>query len=362
MAKRKYYTGRIMSDKLKCCICGFEKEKSILSHVRTIHNLSAKEYRDKFNSPLRIFAGSIDQVRSLGRNNSKIMLGKPSHATLPNNKWSRLYDKCIQCSTTERPHVAAGLCKKCRGKNNMRKTTKNNNASIALNGKEGKDYVICQICGQPFQSLTSYGHLKIHNIDDKEYRNKFPDSLLYGSNININRGKSISMGRKKLMLDRGYLNPASQRLSKSKEMARKHATDDFSKVSKIEDIVSDYLALVGYTMVWNDYAGEINDNIIIRQYLFEECYCTDFAYPCQKIIVEVLGDWWHGWEVVCGRAKKEDQHKNVQKNIRIDINRFNFMKNKGWNAIKIWEHDIKNSENYKNILAQYFPKIVLEKS
>jgi uncharacterized paraquat-inducible protein A len=28
-------------------------------------------------------------------------------------RWSRKYDKCLECGTTERPHYAKGLCARC---------------------------------------------------------------------------------------------------------------------------------------------------------------------------------------------------------------------------------------------------------
>jgi very-short-patch-repair endonuclease/predicted transcriptional regulator len=345
-----------MNIKLKCCICGIEQEKSILSHVRQEHYMSAKEYRDKFNSPLRLFAGKLDQVRELGKKNSLLLSGKPSHAKLPNNKWSREYDKCIQCGTTERKHIAYGLCKRCRGKNNMKLIIKKANAVLFSNGKENQDYVICKICNAPFQSLTTNGHLKMHNISDQEYKERFPYSKMYCKNTTAARSIGVSNGRKKLMAERGYLNPPSQRLSKSKEMAKRHSTSDFSKVSKIEDTVSNCLASSGYSIVWSNYIGAMDENTIVRQYLFYDCYCVDFACPSRKIIIEVLGDWWHGWEVIIGNQKKEDQHPEVQKNMRLDINRFRYIEHKGWTLIKIWEHDIKNG-NFKNILRQYFSKI-----
>jgi SAM-dependent methyltransferase len=160
---------------------------------------------------------------------------------------------------------------------------------------------------------------------------------------------SVSQGRKNLMATRGYLNPPSQRLSKSKEMAKRHATNDFTTVSKIEDTVSNYLSLNNYSIAWNDYNGVMSEKIIIRQYLFRDCYCVDLSCPYRKIIIEVLGDWWHGWEVVIGNQKKEDQHPKAQNNLRLDINRFRYIEHSGWTLVKIWEHDVKNG-NYKNIL------------
>lgn len=348
-----------MNNKLKCCICGFENGKSILSHVRQKHKISAKEYKNKFHSPLRRFWGDpLDKeyFKNLSKNNASMLLGKPSRAKLPSDKWSREYSKCIQCGKTESEHISHGVCKKCYNNNQIKHITMVNNSILIAKGVENKDYVICCICGLPFQSLTSNGHLKMHGIGDKEYREKFPLSKMYCKNTSDSRSMSVSQGRKNLMATRGYLNPPSQRLSKSKEMAKRHATNDFATVSKIEDTVSNYLSLNNYSIAWNDYNGAMSEKIIIRQYLFRDCYCVDLACPYRKIIIEVLGDWWHGWEVVIGNQKKEEQHPKVQNNLRLDINRFRYIEHSGWTLVKIWEHDVKNG-NYKNILDLVFPKV-----
>jgi very-short-patch-repair endonuclease len=320
------------------------------------HNISAKEYRNKYNSTLRVFSGDLDFVKKLGQKNSLLLAGKPSHAKLAASKWSREYDFCIQCGKNDRKHISNGICKRCYNNTQQKVITKKANSIIFTGGKENRDYVICQICSLPFLSLTNHGHLKMHNISDKEYKEMFPLSKMYCDNVSLMHSSSVSRGRKNLMKERGYLNPPSQRILKSKEMAKRHSNKDFAKVSKIEGVVADYFSLIGYSVLWNDYSGDRLENIIIRQYLFQDCYCVDFACPYSKIIIEVLGDWWHGWEVIIGNQKKEDQHISVKRNMRFDINRFRYIEHKGWVLIKIWEHDIKNG-NFKNILNQYFCKI-----
>lgn len=34
----------------------------------------------------------------------------------PPNKWSKLYDKCVECGTTDRPHQSHGLCVNCKNR------------------------------------------------------------------------------------------------------------------------------------------------------------------------------------------------------------------------------------------------------
>ena len=87
-----------MDNILKCCICGFENEKSILSHVRNRHQMSAEEYKEKFNMPLRVawLNGNSEYFQKIGKINGAIMANQPGRATL-HNKWSRNFDKCIVC-------------------------------------------------------------------------------------------------------------------------------------------------------------------------------------------------------------------------------------------------------------------------
>ena len=157
------------------------------------------------------------------------------------------------------------------------------------------------------------------------------------------------------MLTRGYLNPQSQRDSKRAEMIKKHSNKEFATISKTEDVISKWFENNNYNIYWtgNDNAIISNEMSIIRQYPFLKKYCVDFACPKRKIIVEVLGDWWHGWEFVCGRQKIEDLHPKVRNNIGLDEFRFKNILNAKWTLIKIWEHDIKNGI-FVNILKEYF--------
>src|ERR1035437_464859 len=104
---------QIMDNILKCCICGFENEKSILSHVRNEHKISAAEYRNKFNAPLRSAwvlkdDKSIEEFKQIGKQNAILMKNQPGRATL-HNRWSRNFDKCIICNSTDQNHASNGV-------------------------------------------------------------------------------------------------------------------------------------------------------------------------------------------------------------------------------------------------------------
>lgn len=347
-----------INNKITCHICGFDGDGTILSHIRNIHHISTEEYKKIHNFPVRIpWANRFknqEHFKKMGNASAKSMKGQKSRAALPEGKWSRKYDKCIQCHSTKSIHVSHGLCKNCFTGNDHKRETDSVNLELITNGGiENKNYIICQICGLPFKSLTTYGHLVRHKITLGEYKNKFPNYKTRSEDVTKKLSMAVSKGRKRLMAKRGYLNPPSQRLLKSKEMARRHALEEFATVSGIEQVVADWLGLNGYRVLWTKDILENMDlsKVVIRQYAFD-CYCVDFAIPYDKIIIEVLGDWWHGWNVISGKEAIENQYPKVKSNLRTDIIRFAHIKKQGWKLIKIWEHNIDNG-NFKNIIARH---------
>jgi len=200
---------------LKCCICGYASEKSILSHVRNEHGLTAKEYRSKYNLPLRVsWVKDKNYFKELGKKNAASMVGKKGRASLPDGMWSRQHSECVECQGVDSPHVASGLCKRCYNRNQQKNITEKKNTEVFLNGVHGADYVTCRVCGKPFETLSTNGHLKMHDMTVEEYRGKFPGSMIIPSKVNAKRAIGVSAGRKKLMSERGYLNPYSQREKK----------------------------------------------------------------------------------------------------------------------------------------------------
>ena len=64
--------------------------------------------------------GSLDseQLIKFGRDLDNLQKG------VTGKKWSRKYDRCIRCETTDSAHMARGLCAKCYDQNNALKHTK----------------------------------------------------------------------------------------------------------------------------------------------------------------------------------------------------------------------------------------------
>ena len=136
-------------------------------------------------------------------------------------------------------------------------------------------------------------------------------------------------------------------------MIKKHSNKEFATISKIEDVVAEWFVKNNYNIYWPKDSQVINEKSIIRQYVFENKYCVDFACPKKEIIVEVLGDWWHGWLCLIGQEAYQKLYPKVKKNMYLDKRRFKNILDAKWTLIKIWEHDVKNG-NFVNILKEYF--------
>lgn len=330
---------------LKCQICGFEDEKSILSHVRTVHRICSKDYKSRYpgfslraswmaNDP-----DAMENFRVVGRRNKERMKDKRSHAKLPDGKWSRKHAECVSCGRKDVPHVSNGKCKNCNGNDYVKLKTSKKNEIIERGGNENIDYVICKICGRPFETLTTNGHLKEHDLTVGQYKHKFPRSTTRCEKSLKKLGLSISMGRRKLMLERGYLNPESQRMSKSAEMSRRHSQGLFSKVSLAESKMATWLLSRGYNIkVGTVLTG--NENIVQWQANVLPGCCVDFAVESKRTVIEILGKWWHGLDYLEGREDFESLHPAVKKNIALDKKRFEILKENNWTVVKIWDNEI----------------------
>jgi tRNA1(Val) A37 N6-methylase TrmN6 len=297
----------------------------------------------------------MEMFRAVGHANAAIMKGKESRASL-HGKWSRKFAQCNACGQTSSPHAGKGVCILCTNSAFQLQKTKEKNQCL-LAGVENIDYVICQLCRQPFERLTTNGHLKTHSISVPQYLNKFPSAKTIAEKISDNLGLAVSLGRKRLFKTRGYLNPASQRLKKSIEMSLRHATDDFAKVSAPEKVVADWFMNRGYDVVLGEgEACAIDPKKLFWQYNLLGKFCVDFADPSREIAIEVLGGWWHGYDFLCGKEKYEDLHPKVKRNLHLDKIRFTEIEKAGWTLLKLWDKDIKD-KSFVIELSKYYPSL-----
>jgi tRNA1(Val) A37 N6-methylase TrmN6 len=284
------------------------------------------------------------------------MKGKESRAAL-HGKWSREFAQCKACGQTSSPHAGKGICILCRNNACQLQKTKEKNQCLLVAGIENIDYIICQLCHQPFERLTTNGHLKTHSISVPQYLEKFPAAKTIAEKISDNLGLAISAGRKRLFKTRGYLNPESQRLKKSIEMSLRHATDDFAKVSASEKVVANWFMNRGYDVVLGEGEAGIPDpKKLFWQYNLFGKFCVDFADPSREIAIEVLGDWWHGYKFLCGKENYEDLHPKVKRNLYLDKIRFAEIEKAGWTLLKLWDKDIKD-KSFVIELSKYYHEL-----
>lgn len=348
---------------IKCKLCEFSSPNSILSHIRTAHKISAKEYKKKFpNDRLRRSwmddnEEALESFKQVGRDNTKKMSGKAGHNKLASSVWSRNYSKCVVCFSTECKHASNGICKKCFALKQQNKITHRKNVDLSKSGVEGVDFVICKECNLPFECLMTNGHLKTHNLTEKEYQNLYGQDSTRPIKLIKRTGKSISIARHKLMEERGYLNSQEMRENKRIAMSGYMSTCNRSSVSSIEDIVSEWFLSKGFDVRFysnSEQECQTDKTIVYRQFPLMRKYVADFAMPSCKLIIEVLGTFWHGWDFISGKKDFSELSEAAKKNVCNDKVRFEELSESGWSCVKLWEHDIKQN-NLDSILLDKLP-------
>lgn len=104
-------------------------------------------------------------------------------------------------------------------------------------------------------------------------------------------------------------------------------------------------------LLTEQYLIDKNINYIFQYGMYDK-FVVDFYLPDNDIIIEVLGDYWHGNPNEYGNDKKPLTEKQI-KNKNRDEYREEFLTNKGHSVHMIWESDIYN--NIEN--AYYFLNI-----
>ena len=347
---------------IKCQLCEFSNAKSILSHVRTEHNLSAKEYKTSFpgsslrESWLKNNVQAMEEFRLVGKANSDRNKGRISPRRLKEGVWSREHAVCVTCGKTDSAHSGNGVCKNCYCSSRQLERTELKNKTLASTGSENIDFVICQECGKPFECLMTHGHLKEHGMTELEYQKKHGCDSTRPSRLIGRTSIAISAGRRKLMKDRGFLNPQSQRDGKRLEMTRRMSEARTSPTSGPEELVSSWLASKGLCVIYSSRTSSYAEKTVYRQFPLLGKYVVDFAIPSEKIVIEVLGTYWHGWDFINGKKRFEDFDEAVKKNVCTDKIRFAEIISSGWKCIEVWEHDIASGK-LDDILLPYLTHI-----
>jgi len=113
------------------------------------------------------------------------------------------------------------------------------------------------------------------------------------------------------------------KLAKPMKEKKKHA--DFGTSQLEQDFAKDFLDKLGVEYIWQFEAKEIGrffDYYIIKS----------------NVILEVDGDYWHGYGLV-----REQMNPTQKKSMRIDREKDAWAALHGIPVIRIWEHDIRNN-------------------
>ncbi len=70
----------------------------------------------------------------------------------------------------------------------------------------------------------------------------------------------------------------------------------------------------------------------------------DFVIASSSLCIFVDGDFWHGYRFPHWRLKlSEKWEQKIAQNIRRDTKNRRLLKSKGWQVLRIWEHQLKKS-------------------
>lgn len=79
----------------------------------------------------------------------------------------------------------------------------------------------------------------------------------------------------------------------------------------------------------------------------------DFVFPAQRVAVFVDGCFWHGCKEHRRLPKTNQDYwrEKMNRNVNRDSHVIEVLRAKGWNVVRVWEHDIKNCEAFRTIRA-----------
>lgn len=181
----------------------------------------------------------------------------------------------------------------------------------------------CPCCIRTFSDLKSYyRHIDLNRCIDKEKMEEYKKN--WNQLCHCGCGNKILPGRKGLPghlekdpWNKGLTKEDDERLMinskrRIEEMSiDPHKSGNWMQDTKIELKVKEFLDTLNITYY--------------HPYSFYYKYLVDFAYPDLKLIIECDGDYWHTKD---------------QKVIDKDIEENEFIEEKGWKILRLWESDI----------------------
>ncbi len=73
----------------------------------------------------------------------------------------------------------------------------------------------------------------------------------------------------------------------------------------------------------------------------------DVVFPKQKLCIFIDGDFWHGWQFPrwIHQMKNEFWRNKIGQNRKRDRKTRKFLREKGWEVLRIWEHEARTRPN-----------------
>lgn len=208
-----------------------------------------------------------------------------------NHKNNIVFKRCIICnkefSVVKSKETTQCCCKKCANKVSAEKRIKNRVDKI------------CVICGKEYWTYKNKAKTSItcckkcHDTWLKEVYSKTPEAI-------------------KQYKITGIISTLNQK----------------TKNTKPELITKEYLTK--------------NNIYFISQCPMYNQFIVDFYIPDRNLVLEVFGDYWHGNPNKYGNNKKPLTERQIKQKEK-DKYKENYLKNKGFNFVYIWEDDIYNN-------------------
>lgn len=226
--------------------------------------------------------------------------------------------------------------------------------------KNEEKVVTCKICGREMVTILST-HLLKHGVSRKEYLEKFPGSkfhsqkrridcrlaFLKGSKVYVELLKTnTELMKKRIEIGRKCGLAWSERCRKSLELSDRRASLMSQSITKYNEDYPEAAAAHGYLGILSQVRNRGGSCVSKLEFRFENIlkelklsythqyrigkYICDFFISKLNLIVEVQGDYWH----------------NLPHIIRKDSEKFNFLKEKGYNIIFIPESLLLHFSNY----------------
>lgn len=292
---------------LKCLICGFESNISLISHITRKHQITCVEYRKLFN--VQVLQRATKQIIENNRNAQKKRLENPENLK-----------KFLNWRST--PVEIKHWTKK------------------GFSEEEAKQKI------SEFQSKISK---KGNNPKTNELRRK-----KYSGDNNPMSLKSIADRHSVSITEASKLTPCHGLFGENHPFfGKKHTLDSLKKISsahhlskpswrsKLEEDLAKYCMTL----------GSIECNFSIKQ------YNVDILFQHQKLIIEFFGDFWHmnpkkyAYDFIHPIMKKSTKEVNDRDSKKIES-----LEKLGYKVFVIWESEWRNNKEQikENIKKMFF--------